>query len=316
MKTVTVTGSPRPASRIALGTMIVRRAERARSFALLDAALDHGITTLDLAHCYSGGDSERCVGEWLRARGHRHQVTLLTKGCHPKGKHQRVTPRDLNADLTESLTRLGVEQVDVYMLHRDDPEQPVGPLVECLNEHRAAGRIGAFGGSNWSHQRIAEANRYAAARGLQPFTASSPHFSLAEQVDDPWGPGCVSIAGPSQRASRSWYAEADVRLFAYSSLARGLFSGRIARDDLSAADHACRKAYCHDVNFRRLERAHDLAADRGLSVAQIAMAWVLGHPLDVVACCGAASAAEIAEAVTASEVRLSADEREWLDLRS
>ncbi len=294
--------------------MIVNRTNRARSFALLDAALESGITTLDLAHAYGGGDSERCVGEWLSARGHRDRVTLLTKGCHPKRGTERVTPRDLSADLTESLARLGVESIDIYLLHRDDPKCPVGPLVECLNEHRSAGRIGAFGGSNWSHQRIAEANAYAADHGLEPFTASSPHFSLAEQIDDPWGPGCVSIAGPDQRAARNWYAGQDVRLFGYSSLARGLFSGRLTRDDLSIADHACRKAYCHEVNFGRLDRTRELAADRGLSVAQIAMAWLLSHPLDVVACCGAANTTEIAEMVAASEVRLSAAEMDWLDL--
>lgn len=313
MDTVTVTGSSRPASRIVLGTMIIRRNDEG-SAALLDAALAAGITTLDMAHGYAGGESERAIGDWMQARGNRDRMTLLTKGCHHNADRKRVTPYDITADLMDSLARLQVEHVDIWLLHRDDPELPVGPIVDCLNEHRAAGRIGAFGGSNWSHQRIQEANAYAAAHGLQGFTASSPNFSLAEQVADPWGPGCVGIGGPQQADARAWYAQHDVRLFCYSSLARGLFSGRLSREDHAAADGACRAAYCHEVNWRRLDRVRELADARGLSVAQVAMAWVLNHPLEVVACCGAATAEEIAGVVAASEVRLSQDEMAWLDL--
>ncbi|MEZ4634705.1 MAG: aldo/keto reductase [Caldilineaceae bacterium] len=85
-----------------------------------------------------------------------------------------MTPTTSPRDLHDSLARLQVDFVDLYLLHRDNPAVPVGPIVEVLNEHHKAGKIGAFGGSNWSPARIAEANAYAAANGLKPFVASSP----------------------------------------------------------------------------------------------------------------------------------------------
>jgi aryl-alcohol dehydrogenase-like predicted oxidoreductase len=184
----TVEGVDKPVSRLVLGTMIISVQEPERSFALLDAVLELGGNTLDTAHGYAGGNSERGIGQWMAERGNREQVVVITKGCHHNADRKRVTPYDLAADLHDSLARLQTDYIDVYLLHRDDPDLPVGPIVEALNEHWQAGRIRAFGGSNWTHGRIQEANEYADAHGLRPFTASSPNYGLAEQVLDPWGP--------------------------------------------------------------------------------------------------------------------------------
>ncbi|MCC7495160.1 MAG: aldo/keto reductase [Fimbriimonadaceae bacterium] len=315
-----VVGVDLPVSRLVLGTMILRPDALEEGFALLDAAVAAGLNTLDLAWVYGGGHSERIVGQWLEARGNRSQMVILTKGAHPNGDRQRVTPWDIAADLHDSLARLRTPYIDIYLLHRDNPALPVGPIVEALNEHHRAGRIRAFGGSNWTHDRLQAANDYAADQGLVPFTASSPHYSLAEQVDDPWGPGCVGVSGPAQEAARAWYAATDLPLFAYSSLARGFFSGRISRQSFVAnpdgIDGACRRAYCHEVNFQRLDRATELAAAKGVSVAQVALAYVLQQPLNLFALVGAANAAEIAANVAALDLELSAAELAWLDLRA
>src|SRR5690606_27782491 len=127
------------------------------------------------------------------------------------------TPYDITADLFDSLARMQTDYIDIYLLHRDDPDVPVGPIVEILNEHHQAGRIHAFGGSNWSHERIREANEYAAAHGLTPFVASSPNFSLAEQIQEPWA-GCLSIGGRKGAAARDWYRQNQIALFTWSSL--------------------------------------------------------------------------------------------------
>ncbi|MHC5058998.1 MAG: aldo/keto reductase, partial [Planctomycetota bacterium] len=180
----------------------------------------------------------------------------------------------------------------------------------------AAGRIRAFAGSNWTHDRLAEANEYAEKRGLVGFAASSPNFGLAEQVEDPWGPGCTSLSGPANTDAREWHARTRTAVFAYSSLARGLFSGRITRENFrGAADGACRKAYCHEVNFARLDRARELAGEKGISVAQIALAWALAQPLEVYALTGGASAEEIAQNAAAADIELTQPELDWLDLR-
>lgn len=316
----TIVGLSKPVSRVVLGTMIINRSEKEKSFALLDAAQELGCTTLDIAAVYAGGDSERCIGEWMQARGNREQVVILTKGCHHNQDRARVTPFDLAADLHDSLARLKTGYVDIYLLHRDDPEVPVGPIVEAFNEHLAAGRIRAFGGSNWSHQRLAEANAYAAARGLRGFTASSPNFGLAEQVADPWGPGCETISGPQKADARAWYQQARMPVFAYSSLGRGLLSGRISRANWEQTrtllDGAATKAYAHEVNFQRLDRLHQLAAERRATVPQLALAWIRNQPLDVYALVGAANREELAGSIAGSELKLSRAECDWLDLKT
>ena len=312
-----VPGVDKPVSRIVLGTMIVSVTEAERSYALLDAAYAAGICTFDTAHVYAGGNSERALGAWIHSRGLREQVTVISKGCHSNADRKRVTPFDVASDLHDSLARLQFDTIDIYMLHRDDPSQPVGPLVEALNEHLAAGRICAFGGSNWTHERIGEANAYALENGLVPFTVSSPNYGLAEQVEDPWGPGCVSLSGPAGECARTWYRESNMPVFAYSSLGRGLFSGRVTPDNYEElVDGACLKAYCHEANFQRLDRVRELAAEKSVSVPQLALAYVLNQPLNAFALVGSASQHECAENVAALDVALSPGECAWLDLRS
>ncbi len=313
-----IPGVDKPVARLVLGTMIISAQEWERSFALLDAALEMGGNALDTAHVYGGGNSERGIGQWMHKRGNREQVVIISKGCHPNADRQRVTPFDLSADLHDSLARLGTGYVDIYMLHRDDPDAPVGPIVEALNEHRRAGRIRAFGGSNWTHERIQAANNYAQAHGLQPFTASSPNFGLAEQVLDPWGPGCVTLSGPQQAGARAWYEANGMPVLAYSSLARGFFSGRITPGNYKAMretlDRACQTAYCHEVNLRRLERATLLAREKGATVPQIALAYILLSPLNVFPLVGAASPEEFEQNLKAFDVPLTGAERAWLNL--
>jgi aryl-alcohol dehydrogenase-like predicted oxidoreductase len=320
MKYGSVVGVSKPVSRVVLGTMIINTREYEQSCKLLDASLRLGCSTLDTAYVYAGGDSERAIGKWMQERGNREQVVVLTKGCHHNQDRKRVTPFDIAADLHDSLARLQTSYVDIYLLHRDDPAVPVGPIVEALNEHQRAGRIRAFGGSNWTHQRLQEANDYAKAKGLTPFTASSPNFSLAEQVNDPWGPGCVTISGPQNDAARAWYRGADMPVFAYSSLARGLLSGRVSRANFETAkqqlDDACKHAYCHEVNFKRLDRVEQLAKDKGVSVPQLAMAWIMNQPLNTYALVGAANEQELAATIAGAELKLSADECAWLDLKT
>jgi aryl-alcohol dehydrogenase-like predicted oxidoreductase len=318
MEHADVPGVGKPVSRLVLGTMIVNTNAMEESARLLDDAVELGYTTLDTAHVYGGGNSERAIGQWMADRGNRDQMVILSKGAHHNADRRRVTPFDIAADLHDSLARLRVETIDIYLLHRDDPAVPVGPIVEALNEHQAAGRIRAFGGSNWTHPRIAEANEYAEAHGLVPFAVSSPNFSLAAQLEDPWGGGSVTLSGPENAEARAWYRESRMPVFAWSSLARGLFSGRISRANFDAVkdalDGACRRAYCREENFRRLDRIRVLAEEKGLTVPQVALAWVLNQPLNIFPIVGAASRAELEANLAAVQVDLRAEELAWLNL--
>jgi aryl-alcohol dehydrogenase-like predicted oxidoreductase len=311
-----VPGVDKPVARIVQGTVMVRSEEVEKSFALLDEVFELGGTTFDTAHQYGGGDSERTFGRWVRERGLRDEVVVIGKGAHHNADRKRVTPFDITADLFDSLARFGFDHIELYLLHRDDPSVPVGPIVEVLNEHLSEGRIGAFGGSNWTPERLREANAYARENDLTPFVASSPNLSLAEQAVEPW-PGCVSISGRAGESDREWYAREGIPLFTWSSLAGGFFSGRFTRDNLDSFDGyldlLCVETYCLEENFERLDRARVLAAERGLTVPQIALAYVLDQPLEVFALVGCNTGEEFRANVAAGDIQLTPEELAWLE---
>jgi aryl-alcohol dehydrogenase-like predicted oxidoreductase len=311
-----VPGVEKPVARIVQGTVMITSSEEERSFALLDEVFAEGGTTFDTAHQYGGGDSERTFGKWVRERGLRDEVVVIGKGAHHSEDRKRVTPFDITADLHDSLARFGFDHIDLYLLHRDDPSVPVGPIVEVLNEHLSEGRVHAFGGSNWTPQRLREANDYANENGLTPFVASSPNLSLAVQAAEPW-PDCVSISGAEGEADRRWYEETRMPLFTWSSLAGGFFSGRFTRDNLDSfdtyLDRLCVETYCHEENFGRLDRARALAQEKGLTVPQVALAYVLDQPLEVFALVGCNTGDEFRANVEAGGIELSPEELAWLE---
>ena len=300
-------------SRIVMGTMIIGLTNYEESTALLDDAMAIGINALDIAWVYGGGDSERAIGRWMNERKNREQVFIITKGAHHNRDRARVTPYDITADLMDSLARLQTDYIDLYLLHRDDTSRPVGPIVEILNEHMKAGYIRGFGGSNWTCERIAEANAYACEKNLIPMTASSPNYGLCEQVSDPWGPGCTTISGPKEAVSREFYKEQKIPVFAYSSLGRGMLSGKVTRENYKELlDQAALTAYAHEVNFKKLDRVRRIADEKGVTIPQIALAYILNQSIDVFPIVGAASKKELEEAAAATKIDLSAEECKWL----
>ncbi len=312
-----IDGVSKPISRLAQGTLMASRENLEQDYALFDAIYAEGCNAFDTAHVYGSGENERIFGGWIRERGLRDKIVLIGKGAHHNADRKRVTPFDIEADLHDSFARFGFDTIDIYLLHRDDPSVPVGPIVEILNKYHDAGHLGVFGGSNWSVQRIEEANEYAAKYKLMPFTVSSPNFSLAVQHQEPW-PGCISIAGEQGRASRDWYAAHNMGLFTWSSLAGGFFSGRFRRDNLSSFsdyfDDLCVKTYCYDDNFGRLERAESLGQKRGLTLTQVAMAYVMSQPLNIFALVGCRTIQEFRDNAAALAVKLTPDEIAWLQI--
>src|SRR6185503_15321266 len=263
-----IPGVNKPVARVVQGsTMIGSDLDEAKSFALLDQVYELGGNTIDTAHVYSNGNSERIIGRWMQARGLRDNIVIITKGAAHSEDRRRMTPFDIASDLHDSLARLRTDHIDLYLLHRDDPDVPVGPIMDILNEHQQAGRFHAFGASNWSHQRIEEANAYARANDLAPFVVSSPQFSLADSLAEPW-PLCLSISGSAGAAAREWYAQTQMPLLIWSPLASGFFSGRFRRDNLDQFgerewDEVAIRTYANEANFQRFDRASVLAAEKG-----------------------------------------------------
>ena len=312
MKYGKVRGVDKDISRIVFGTMVVypdANGSLDKAFDLLDAAVANGITAMDTAKVYG---NEPYIGKWVKERGNREKIVILTKGAHPDNDGSRVVPKKLSEDIENSLKQLQTDYIDLYMLHRDDVNVPVSDVIDTLNRYIKSGVIKAIGGSNWTHERLAEANAYALENGLIPFTASSPNYSLGVQVEDPWGGGCVSISGPDDEDARKWYIDNNIPVFAYSSICKGLFSGRITSEnytpDTDALDNVCKHAYCYPINFKRLDKAYALAEKKGVTVAEIALAYCFAGKLDVFALLGTASNDEIKSAVKALSIEITPEE--------
>ena len=290
----------REISQLVLGTNVYRDQREDTSVELLDAWLELGGTIVDTAREY--GLSERIVGRWLRERNVGDELAIVTKGAHQDNVRRRVTPADIASDLQASLDALGRDSIDVYLLHRDDPAVPVGPIVESLNEHLQAGTIRAFGASNWTTERIAEANAYAAARGLEGFSCASPSLNLSRQNEQAW-PDCLSA---SDLDSRRWFTGTGLPLFAWSAQAGGFYGGSRNPDTVRVYDSA--------DNRERLRRTTELAGARGCSANHVALAWVLHQPFPTFAVIGPRTVDQLRDSVAALDVELTEDECRWLDL--
>ena len=310
MRHGTVSGIDKPVSRLVMGCD--NQPDIRHAAAMFDHYFERGGNTFDTAHIYGRGRMESLLGAWMVNRGVRDDVVIIGKGAHtPANFPDRVAPQ-----LDESLERLGADHVDLYFLHRDNPDVDVAEWIDVLNRECDAGRVRAFGASNWSLERVRAANAYARANGLRPFVAVSNQFSLARMVDPVW-PGCVSASTPDWRA---WLAAEGLALFPWSSQARGFFTARFdavrARESSGVdprygnqpSDDEMRRCWFAEDNFARRERAVEMATERGVSPIVVALAWVLSQPFPCFPLIGPRVLTETAESLTAFGLALTPDE--------
>lgn len=312
MKYGSINGIGLPVARVVFGAASLG-SQPANGAGLLDHIFEAGGNAFDTARVYRLGLSERVLGGWMRARGIRDKVVIITKGGHPHllTNRCRLDRASITEDLHRSLRSLQTHYVDLYLLHRDDPSLPVGALVETLEELRVRGLVRAFGVSNWTHLRVAEANRHAQERGFAPLAASSPHFSLAEWRRPPY-PGCVSIAGTSGSEARSWYQGSCMPVLAWASLAGGYF----ARPAVGRAPLLADRAYRLPANSACRERVRAMAAQKGVTAPQIALAALFAQPLNVFPIVSTRSVKRFLENAEALDIRLTPKETQWLETGS
>jgi aryl-alcohol dehydrogenase-like predicted oxidoreductase len=275
--------------RIVFGTLDLPGGEHGAR--LLDRYVDAGGQALDVANVYQDGAAARAVGRWL-ARGASPRPALYAKGCHPP----RCRPELVPAEVDHARTLLGADRLDVFILHRDDPAFPVSRWAEALLAEAEAGRIGAFGVSNWTVERTAELRAHLDAAGADGLRAFSNHFSLARMVSPPW-PGCLALSVDDLRA----VGELGLTVLAWSSLARGFFAGRDAAE------------WDTPENRARRDRARQLAARRGSSAPAVALAYVLHRGDDVLPVVGTRSEAHLGEALGAAAIALTPGDLAWLE---
>jgi predicted dehydrogenase/aryl-alcohol dehydrogenase-like predicted oxidoreductase len=303
MKYGRIDGVTKPMSRLVMG--VDNQPDLAHASALFDHFVTRGGNVFDTGYIYGGGELEGRLGRWIQNRGIRDEVVVITKGAHTPF----CDPESLTRQLLESLDRQGTDYADIYMMHRDNPDVPVGEFVDVLDEHHRAGRIHVYGGSNWSPERVDEANAYARANGKQEFSVLSNHFGLAEAYDVPWD-GCKHVTDPE---SKRWLEARQIPLLPWSSQARGFFTGRARPDDLS--DEELVRCYYSDDNFERLRRATELGDRFGVAATAIALAYVLCQPFPTFPLFGPRSIAEARSSMAGLAVELSPEQVAWLDLR-
>lgn len=319
MKQITIPKTTLTASAICLGTSNFGAAiAQADAFTLLDAYVDHGGNFLDTAEVYANwrpdlprSISERTLGAWLAARGNRDRIRIGTKGGHPDlaTMHlSRLAPADILHDLTGSLARLQTDYIDLYWLHRDDPTRPVGEIVETLDAQVRAGKIRAFGCSNWSTARMREAWHYAAEHGIPGFTANQPMWSLAQP--NPAAFGMPGLAG-MDAAMFAFHQESGWAAIPYTSQARGVFS-KLANGGVEKLNEGERKSYLNEVNLQRLARVEEVAAQHNASIAQVVLAYLICQPVPTIPVVGCRTVAQLVESMGAVEVGLGVDEVAYL----
>lgn len=272
---------------------------------MFDDWFERGGNAFDTAFIYGGGKMERLLGQWMKARGVREQCVITVKGAHTP----HCDPVNLSIQLHQSLDRLKIDCADIYIMHRDNPDVPVSEFVDVLNEHVKAGRIKIFGGSNWTIQRIEEANAYAKQKGLQGFSILNNNFSLARMVEPVWG-GCVAASDPE---SRAWLKKTQMALFSWSSQARGFFIPEISAPDKTDDKEKVRCWYSED-NFKRQARAIELAKKYNVLPINIALAYVLCQPFPTYALIGPRTLEETRTSLPALDIQLSEQEVKYLNL--
>jgi predicted dehydrogenase/aryl-alcohol dehydrogenase-like predicted oxidoreductase len=306
----------KPVSRLVMGCD--NQPGIAHAAVMWDNFLSLGGNCFDTAYIYGQGAMESLLGYWHRARNIREALVIIGKGAHsPQNLPAFVTPQ-----LDESLGRLQTDYLDLYFLHRDNPDVEVGEFVDAVNDEIRRGRIRAWGGSNWTLERIQAANEYARSRGLQGMSAVSNNFSLARMIQPLW-PGVESA---TDQPFRDCLTDEDVALLPWSSQARGFFTpwaeqvmaqaGRDARTITSVEPTQAELArtWFSPDNFERRRRAVALAAERGVEPIQIALAYVINQPFACFPLIGPRQIVETRSSMAALEIPLSEAECAWLDL--
>jgi len=298
-----IRGLSQPTSLVALGFEYFPRFADA-SF-LLDAYYGKGGNLFDTAWVYGGGRSERIFGDWHTSRSlARDSFVLIGKGAHSP----LCYPEMIGRQLDESLARLQTDHVDVYFMHRDNPDVPVSEFVDALDAEVKRGRIrGPVGGSNWTRARMDEAIAYAAKAGRTAPAALSNNFSLAEMQKPLWA-GCIAA---SDEAWKAWLAERRIPNFAWSSQARGFFTDAAGRDKRD--NHEIVDSWYSERNFVRRDRAVELAQKLGRKPIHIALAYVLAQPFEVVPLIGPRGLAELDDSLSALDIVLTPDQVRWLE---
>jgi predicted dehydrogenase/aryl-alcohol dehydrogenase-like predicted oxidoreductase len=271
---------------------------------LLDAYWEAGGNVFDTGWVYGAGYTEKLLGEWLKSRGTRDQAVVIGKGAHTPLCYPDVIAKQL----TQTLDRMQTDHVDIYFMHRDNLDVPVGEFVDAMDAEVKKGRIrGSFGGSNWTMERMDAAIAYAEKTGKQKPMALSNNFALAEMLDPIWA-GCVTASTPKWK---EWLTSRQIANFSWSSQARGFFTDRAGRDKRDNEEMV--RVWYNEQNFGRRDRAIELAKKLGKKPIHVALAYVLAQPFPSIPLIGPRTLDELDDSLNAFEIKLTPEQVKWLE---
>ena len=278
-----------------------------RSFAVLDAYFAAGGNFIDTADVYGrrgsegSGSSERIIGRWIAARGNRDELVIATK-VGMSAERRGLSAANIAAAADDSLTRLGIETIDLYYAHQDDPDTPLEETLGAFAALIDAGKVRHAAASNYSAERLAQALRIAAGKNTASYVAVQPHYNLLERAD-------------YEGELADLCARNGLACVPYFGLARGFLTGKYRRDDPlpdSPRSSGVRESYFNERGFAVLDALDLLAAAHEVPVAAVALAWLAAQPTVIAPIASATSTGQLSELLACAELELTADELEGL----
>lgn len=278
-----------------------------RSFAVLDAYVRAGGNFIDTADTYGrrgpggAGESERIIGRWIAARGNRDELVIATKvGMSPD--LPGLSEATVRQGIAGSLERLGLDRVDLYYAHQDDPDTPLEETLGAFHSLICDGMIRYAAASNYSAARLGEALRIGEREDMASYVALQPHYNLMERAEYEG-----ELAGVCERHG--------LVCIPYFGLARGFLTGKYRRDGErvdSPRAAGVRESYFDDRGFAVLDALDEVAAAHRTTVSAVALAWLLAQPTVLAPIASATSPDQLAELLPATGLALSAAELDRL----
>ena len=280
-------------------------ADEAASFALLDAFVDAGFDAIDTADAYSrwipghsGGESETIIGRWLKARGRRDELKILTKVGSDMGQgHNDLSPAWIENAVEDSLRRLQTDYIDLYQTHWPDPNTPQEQTLRALDRLVKAGKVRAVGVSNHDAGQIREALAISEREGLAAYQSIQPHYNLYSRA---------TFEGPLQNLA----VEKGLGVITYFSLESGFLSGKYKTADQIAgtAREGMLKGKFDERGVRILAILDAVAQRNEATAAQVSLAWLLAQPGVTAPIVSATSTEQLADTLKAATLELSAED--------
>jgi aryl-alcohol dehydrogenase-like predicted oxidoreductase len=278
-------------------------ADEATSHRLLDAFVDGGFNAIDTADVYSawvpghtGGESESVIGRWLKARGKRDDVLVLTKvGMWPA--QPGLSAANIVAAVEGSLKRLQTDYIDLYQSHQDDAATPIEETLKAFDSLVKAGKVRAIGASNFSPERLAESLKVSADQGLARYDSIQPKFNLYDRDQ---------VEGALDAVTK----REEVGVIPFYGLAAGFLTGkyRTAADlDGKARGATVKRDYLNDKGLKVLAALDAAAKTVSATQAQVALAWIMAHPSITAPIASATSVEQLTELMGAARLTLPTD---------